>query len=181
MLQPSRRTRCAITYLSMLTVFCIGSPAYGHAALTSSDPENGARLDAAPARVTVNYAEPPTTDSKFSVLDGCDRDVTDSVEILNDTIEATLRDGQPGRWTVEWSVVSAVDGHLTRDNVSFRVSGETDCSQAPGDDGATETAGPVEPTDSGSSLPLVPIAVATAVIIGIAAAIRLSSKPDPNP
>ena len=172
--QPSRRTRCAITYLSMLAVLCIGSPAFGHAALTSSDPEKGARLDAAPEQVTVNYAEPPTSDSKFSVLDGCDRDVTNEVEILNDTIEATMHDGQPGKWTVEWSVVSAVDGHLTRDNVSFQVAGETDCSLA------AETEGPAERTDPGSSLPLVPIGIATAVIVGIAVAIRLSSKPDPN-
>ena len=175
MSQLSRRTRCAITYLSMLTVLCVASPAFGHAAKTTSDPEKGARLDAAPEQVTVKYAEPPTTDSKFTVLDGCDRDVTDTVEILNDTIEATMHDGQPGRWTVEWSVVSAVDGHLTRDDISFRVSGETDCSLA------QETAGPAPRTEPGASLPLVPIGIATAVIVGIAVAIRLSSKPDPNP
>ena len=175
MSQPSRRTRCAISYLSMLAVLSIGSPAFGHAAKTTSDPEKGARLEVAPEQVTVTYAEPPTTDSKFTVLDGCDRDVTNTVEILNDTIEATMHNGQPGKWTVEWSVVSAVDGHLTRDDISFQVKGETDCSLA------QETQGPAPRTEPGSSLPLVPIGIATAVIIGIAVAIRLSSKPDPNP
>lgn len=175
MQQLARRIPRAMTYLSILAILSVGSPAYGHAALTSSDPEKGARLDAAPTQVTVNYAEPPTTNSDFAILDGCDRDVTDSIEILNDTIEATARAGQPGRWTLEWSVVSAVDGHLTRDRVSFQVAGETDCTQAADDEG------PVDRTGSESSLPIVPIAIASAVILAIAIAIRLKSMPDQNP
>jgi copper transport protein len=106
------------------------SPAHGHAALTGSDPQDGAQLSSAPTTVTVSYAEPPTQNSRFAVLDGCERDVAASIEILNDTIEATIGEAQPGEWTVEWSVVSAVDGHLTRDDVAFQVEGKPDCTQA---------------------------------------------------
>lgn len=166
----ARRSWRVVAYLSVLAIVCAASPAFGHAALTSSDPEKGARLDSAPTEVTVSYAEPPTTNSEFAVLDGCDRDVTDSIDILNDTISATVREGQSGTWTVEWSVVSAVDGHLTRDKVSFRVAGEADCSAVAGDEG------PADRTGSESSLPIVPIGIATAVILGIAVAIRLRSN-----
>jgi methionine-rich copper-binding protein CopC len=96
------------------------SPAWGHAALQDSDPGQGARLDAVPPSVIVTYAEPPTNASVFHVFDGCNSDVASDVTVLNDTIEATTDAGQPGRWRVEWRVISAVDGHLTTDAVTFR-------------------------------------------------------------
>lgn len=172
-MEPSaRRIRRVITYISALAVLCTAPPAYGHAALTSSEPKNKARLDAAPTEVTINYAEPPTTNSEFAVLDGCERDVTDSIDILNDTISATLREGQPGTWVVEWAVVSSLDGHLTRDSISFRVPGEPDCAAVADDEG------PADRTGAESSLPIIPIGIATAVILGIAVVLRLRTKPD---
>lgn len=157
--------------ISLLVVVVAAAPAFGHAALTGSNPEDGARLDSAPAEVLVSYAEPPTTNSRFSVLDGCERDVTGEVTILNNEIEATVQDGQPGVWTVEWSVVSAVDGHLTRDSVSFRVRGSADCSAVP-----TEPANDRADDQPASSIPLLPIGAATLVIVGIAIAIRVRSR-----
>lgn len=166
---PARRAFPAVAASFALAV--IATPAWGHAALQSSEPEQGARLEAVPDRVLVSYAEPPTNDSTFAVIDGCGRDVADEVEVLNETIEASVATGQPGRWRVEWSVISAVDGHLTTDEVSFRVVGETDCSAR--GDVPPEASGDI---DEGQSSPLVPIAIAAVVIVGIGAAIRFATR-----
>lgn len=157
--------------LMALSLIGVSAPALGHAALVSSDPKDGATLGIVPITVKVSYAEPPTTDAKFSVTDGCDRDVARKVKVLNQEITADVSSGQPGDWTVEWSVVSAVDGHLTKDSIGFSVRGEPDCEQAAADD---------DPADEGSasSFPIVPVGVATVVILAVAVLIRLRSRTD---
>lgn len=162
--------RAAMCYVvAALTTLCFAPAAWAHAAYNSSEPEPGARLDEPPGEITVSYAEPPTNQSTFQVLDGCDRNVA-SFSVLNDTIEAEIGEAQPGRWRVEWSVVSAVDGHLTRDNFSFTVRGEPDCTQVAAPDGPDDSSG------SDGSGPLVPIAIATAVIVAIGAGVRLATR-----
>jgi methionine-rich copper-binding protein CopC len=153
----------------MIVIVLFSPYAWGHAAFQGSNPEPGSRLDEPPASVVVSYSEPPVTQSSFAVMDGCGDEVSTSFEVLNRTIEAQIGDSQPGRWRVEWSVISAVDGHLTRDNVSFNVKGERDCSQA-----APESNGPG--AGDGGSGALVPIAIASVVILGIAAAVRFATR-----
>lgn len=168
-----RQPRCTVrAVLSIATLIVVASsaPAFGHAALTKSTPKDGAKLDAVPATVEIDYAEPPTTDSRFTVTDGCGRDVARDIEILNQRITAAVDSGQPGDWKVEWSVVSAVDGHLTKDGVAFTVEGQADCDQAAADDT------PTDEESGGSSFPVVPVAVVTLVILGVAMAVRLRSN-----
>ncbi|MDQ4065109.1 MAG: copper resistance protein CopC [Actinomycetota bacterium] len=150
-------------------MIAVPATANAHAAYQSSIPEPRARLDAAPESVTVNYAEPPTTDSVFSVIDGCGRDVAGDVEILNRTIEASIDDAQPGLWTVEWTVLSAVDGHATRDQFRFTVDGEADCTAAAPDDGAAD--GEPAPDASGGSL--VQYLIGAVVLVALAAGVRM--------
>lgn len=160
----------ALLMLGIAMMLVQAGTAWGHAALQSSDPENEARLDAAPPSVIVNYAEPPTKASVFQVFDGCNSDVASDVTILNDTIEATVADGQPGRWRVEWRVISAVDGHLTTDAVAFRVDGEPDCTDVAVDQSTDDEEG------SEGGLPLVPLAIATLVVVAVATVIRVLSR-----
>jgi methionine-rich copper-binding protein CopC len=165
-LGPARRAlMCCLTVV--ITIVAFSPNAWGHAAFQGSEPEPGSRLNEPPARVVVSYSEPPVTQSSFAVLDGCGNEVSTSFEVLNQTIEAPIGESQPGRWRVEWSVISAVDGHLTRDNVFFTVKGERDCSQAaPESDGS-------RPGDGGS---LVPIVIASVVIVVIAAVVRFATR-----
>jgi methionine-rich copper-binding protein CopC len=153
-----------------MSVVASSTPAFAHAALTKATPKDGAKLDAVPETVEINYAEPPTTDTRFSVIDGCGNDVAQNVDVLNQSVTADVSTGQPGDWRVEWSVVSAVDGHLTKDGVAFTVTGEADCDQAAGEDV------PTEDNSEGSNIPVIPIAVATAVILAIAVVLRLRSN-----
>lgn len=159
----------ALLILGMAMTVAQAGIAWPHAALQGSDPEHGARLDETPPSAIVTYAEPPTTASVFHVFDGCSSDVASDVTVLNDTIEATIDEGQPGRWRVEWRVISAVDGHLTTDGVSFRVSGEPDCTDVAVDDSADD-----EPGSQGG-LPLVPLAIATVVVVALATVVRVLS------
>lgn len=165
--------RVAVLSVVVLSVTVVFVPvAWSHAAYQSSDPQPGARVDEPPGEITVAYTEPPTNASTFRVLDGCDRSVAD-FSVLNDTITAQVIDAQPGRWRVEWSVVSAVDGHLTRDNFSFTVRGNADCSQA-----AVPEETDVAPEGEGLGA-LLPIAIASFVIVAVALGVRLAtwSKP----
>ena len=164
---PRLHARTAF-YLAPLLLVVLSAPAFGHAALTGSTPKDGARLDEVPATVEVNYAEPPTTDTKLSVTDGCDRDVARNVEVLNQSVTADVGSGQPGDWKVEWAVVSAVDGHLTRDSVRFKVAGEPDCEQAAADETPTDE-------ESGTTFPIVPVVVATVLILAVALVVRSRS------
>lgn len=169
--------KAASGYGTLLTiVFVLTSPvrpAWGHAALQDSDPSQGARLDAAPPSVIVTYAEPPTNASVFHVFDGCNSDVAADVTVLNNTIEASTESGQPGRWRVEWRVVSAVDGHLTTDAVSFRVAGSPDCS-----DVAIDV--PDDETSDEGGLPLIPIVIVTFIVVAAATVVRLLTKKQPG-
>lgn len=168
-----RHTRCttrAVLSIATLIVVASSAPAFGHAALTKATPKDGARLDRVPGTVQIDYAEPPTTDSKFTVMDGCGRDVARNVEILNQSITADVDSGQPGNWQVEWAVVSAVDGHLTKEGVAFTVEGEADCDRAAAEDI------PTDDEESGSSFPVVPVVIGTLLIVGVAIAVRLRSS-----
>lgn len=168
-MQHSRCAMRAVLSMTVLIVVATSAPAFAHAALTKATPKNGVTLDAVPPAVVIEYAEPPTTDSRFKVIDGCGRDVARNVEILNQQITADTDSGQPGEWKVEWSVVSAVDGHLTKDGVAFNVAGEADCEQVAADDTPTDE-------ESGSTFPVVPVAVATLLILGVALVVRSRSN-----
>jgi copper resistance protein C len=172
-MQYSRRTaRAAVPIASaFVLVAVLGAPAFGHAALTGSTPKKGSTVDEVPASVEVSYAEPPTTDSRFTVTDGCGNDVASNVEVLNQSITADTASGQPGQWTIEWAVVSAVDGHATKDSLSFTVEGDTDCTQAGSTPPAEEGGG-----DQQTSFPVLPIAAGTILIIGVALLVRSRSN-----
>jgi len=159
----------AVTALVLLSL--VAAPrAFGHAERAATTPEVGARVDEVPDTVSVSYTEPPAGNPVFRVIDGCGNDVVDELKVQNQTIDASLLDGQPGRWNVEWTVISGVDGHDTRDSYSFRVAGRRDCTQAapepaPDDDGASDGSG----SSAGS---LIPIAIGGVVLAGLALFLR---------
>ena len=169
-----RAAGAALVTLSAVVVVGTAAPAWGHATLEGSEPAAGAKVDAVPATVGMSFAEPPTKDSKVTITDGCKRDVAGTLDILNSEIDATVVAGaQPGRWRVEATVVSAVDGHATTSDFSFRVTGTADCSMPT--ERPTEQAAP--PNEDSSSLPVVPLAVATAALVGVALLARMRTKP----
>lgn len=107
------------------------TPAFAHAELKSSTPQRGASLDRPPGDLVMDFTEPPTASASVVVTDGCKQDVAGEVETEGTELRATLDDGEPGRWKVEFDVVSGLDGHPTSGSFAFDVAGERDCRAAP--------------------------------------------------
>ena len=144
--------------------------ASAHAQFLGSDPKPGARLDAAPTSMTIDFSEPPISGDNLVVEDGCGNDVVTRADVEEKSLVAELAGGQPGKWKVSLRVVSAVDGHPTEKSFSFTVQGEADCTKETG------APPPREKGDSGSSAPIViGLGVATVVVVGAALVLRKRS------
>ena len=135
-LQVALRTGFA-ALLGAVFAAVLASPAAAHAGLSSSDPAEGAMLDAAPASVTMSFTEPPDADlSTVAVLDstGAELDTPPAERgapprSLTVALPAGLGDGV---YTVSWRVVSEADGHLTVGVFTFGVGVDPGHAAAPG-------------------------------------------------
>lgn len=147
------------------------TPALAHAERSASSPREGATSATAPEVLRLTFTEPPTGDANVAVLDGCKRDVVADVEVQNFEITATLETGQPGRWSVQTNVISAIDGHNTRDRWTFDVRGEADCS-APETDLPDGAADDDDDGDSRSSVPLLLLGGGTLALLVLGLMLR---------
>ena len=153
------------------------APAYAHAGLVSSDPEEGATLDTAPTSIRLTFneevGEPAFVtvkgpDGKPQQLDDPSLDGEVVTQALDPDTESAVHPG--GEWTVAYRVVS-VDGHTVQGHVRFRVTGEApDRTQSSGEPGTpTATPRPSSNTDSddegsGNAAPIV-LASSLAVLL----------------
>ena len=165
-------TRLTIVLIAglYLAVGTMTTPARAHAERVASKPEADAKLSEAPTSLSIDFSEPPTGDANLVVMDGCDNDVVDEITVENMNVSASLGEGQPGKWVVRSTVVSGIDGHETTDSWSFSVIGQKDCS-APNDDEPTDAEGD-DGDDEDSSFPIVPVAIGTLAVVGIALLLR---------
>lgn len=154
--------------VGMMSALSIGV-AWAHAERLRSVPEQGTKLDKAPAELSIDFTEPPTGDANLVVMDGCETDVVQELQVQDTSVSASLAEGQPGTWVVRSTVVSGVDGHQTNDSWSFTVKGSKDCS-APSE--ATDQARDEGDSEDESSLPVVPVAIGAVAVLGIALLLR---------
>jgi methionine-rich copper-binding protein CopC len=166
-----RFARCLITLAALVGVLGPQS-AFAHGEYTSSTPEKGAKLDAVPSEVVVSFSEAPVDANTFVVKDGCGRDVVNTATVEGRKILATTSAGQPGAWLAEWDIVSAEDGHPSSGSLSFRVTGQPDCSKDTG--GGQGRAAPEGGGGSGTILLI--LAGATVVLVVLAVAFRGKSQ-----
>jgi copper resistance protein C len=171
-----RRLLPRLAFAACGALVALGSlvgPASAHAERIRSEPEEGVKLDAAPAELSISFTEPPTGDANLIVMDGCENDVVQDIHVENMSVSASLGEGQPGTWVVRSTVVSLVDGHQTQDSWTFAVKGSKDCS-APNDTGGEQArAAGDEDEDDTSSFPVLPVAIGAVVILGLAALLRV--------
>lgn len=130
---PTGRPLTASALLATLTGLFFGlmlvcaAPASAHAALTGSDPQDGAVVDAAPQNVTLSFSESVSlSDDAIRVLDpsGARAD-TGGPRAVGDGKAAryavTLHSGLPdGTYTVAWQAVSA-DSHPVSGAFTFSI------------------------------------------------------------
>ncbi|WP_309062709.1 copper resistance protein CopC, partial [Streptomyces sp.] len=107
------------------------APASAHAALTGSDPRQGAVVDRAPTQVSLTFSEPvAVSDDAVRVLDpkGKRVDKGDPVNPSGTTYSVRLLSGLPdGTYTVAYQVVSA-DSHPVAGAFTFSIGAPSETS-----------------------------------------------------
>jgi len=175
-----RRPALLAALLTLLVLLGSAAPASAHAALSGTDPRDGAVLKSAPRQLTLSFTE------SVGLLDG-------SVRLLgpdnrrvrvgearhapdgDDRVSVTLPDGlRTGTYTVAWRVVSA-DSHPVSGAFSFSI-GKPSRTTAAADPGPPEH--PV--TKALHTLARHLAYLAVALLLGTAAFIAVCRPPDPG-
>lgn len=139
----------------LLGLAVIGAPAaHAHADLTRSDPADGATLDRAPERITLEFSEdllPETVRIVAMVTGG------DPLPVPEPTVEDNVArmawpvDAPGGAYTVSYRVVSQ-DGHPITGSISFSYAGSgAAASSAPPTAGSASPSGSAAPSPDGSA------------------------------
>ena len=175
--------RCGVVVTAAAALaLSICAPALGHADVEETTPSANSRVGKPPREVKLVLAEPPGPGSTLQVRDGCRTNVVEDVmaDEEQSILSGVLSRGEPGRWRVRFESVSAVDGHFVRGGFKFTVAGKHRCREkgGRGDGGSNRqsrpNAGPRGDSDN-SSLPVVPLALGTAALVGIALVARRST------
>ncbi|GGX16307.1 copper resistance CopC/CopD family protein [Streptomyces lomondensis] len=125
---PTIAPRVRALVLLLLAAACAllagAGPASAHAAVTGSDPGQGAVVDKAPARITLTFSEQVAmSDDSLRVLDpeGKRVDTGKPSDVSGTTYAVRLRSGLPdGTYTVAYQVVSA-DSHPVAGAYTFSI------------------------------------------------------------
>jgi methionine-rich copper-binding protein CopC len=124
------RNRLLLTSAAVLAAALCGpaSLALAHVRPQTTSPTAGARLDASPAQITLNYDGVYVPNgSSVSVLDGTGAPVPTAQDPPASSPRATTlhpaSDLPPGPYTVDWTTVDSQDGHEAQGFYTFVVNG----------------------------------------------------------
>ncbi|MGW2897100.1 copper resistance CopC/CopD family protein [Streptomyces sp. NPDC001212] len=133
---PRFRTLMLLLMAVVGVLLAGAAPASAHAALTGSDPQQGAVVDKAPAQVSLTFSEQVAmSDDSLRVLDpkGNRVDAGKPANVSGTTYAVRLRSGLPdGTYTVAYQVVSA-DSHPVGGAYTFSIGAPSKTSAAVGD------------------------------------------------
>lgn len=183
---PSRDARLRRRLTLMLAVvisalaLMLAPPASAHTDLVVSDPADGARLDAAPAEVTLTFNESmsPRLATVTLRIGGADlgelevrQGATTSALVATIPEERVPTGRALPTWTISYRVTS-VDGHPVEGRLSFRstlAKDEAGASSAPSPRSAPQSSQRQrEEPESGSSGSAVTVALAGTALVGLA-------------
>ncbi|MEV0852469.1 copper resistance CopC family protein [Nocardia fluminea] len=145
-------------------------PAAAHAGLSGSDPAEGARIDSAPARVTLTFNEAIQLSFASLTVVGPDGAHYEGGDLRADgsDLSTDLRAlGAAGQYTVGFRVVSE-DGHPIQGSYNFELTRAVTAAPA-ATDAATPAAVPVavaESEDDSAAVPVWILAVGAIVLVG---------------
>ena len=121
---PRVRTLVLLLLAAACALLAGAGPASAHAAVTGSDPGQGAVVDKAPARITLTFSEQVAlSDDSLRVLDpeGKRVDTAEPANVSGTTYAVPLHSGLPdGTYTVAYQVVSA-DSHPVAGAYTFSI------------------------------------------------------------
>jgi hypothetical protein len=151
--------------LAVLAVLVGMSPAWAHAELESSDPQDGEILASAPALISFTFGEQILSEGNAVTLTDVAADTrleVGPVEVDGDTVSVAWPQSSPaGEFRAAYRVVSA-DGHPIAGTVTFTVEqavGAVEASPVPASASPTASASPnapASPNASATSLPASP-------------------------
>lgn len=176
----ARYSRMMLTLRWLATIFAVvlasvltAIPAFAHAALISSDPANGAQLDASPARITLTFNQDVEPQFATVTVSGPDGTAYADGAVRVDGPDAVIDVkplGPAASYVVAYRVISA-DGHPITGQYTFEV---TEVAPAPANSAAPATAQPsaAEPASYDQGFP-VWIAVAVTVVLAAVALVMV--------
>jgi len=98
--------------------------AWGHAKLLSTSPAAGAQLDAAPKALTLKFNEAVQLGALKLSVEGKDVPLTlDRGAAAAPQVTVALPALASGTYQVQWSALTADDGHVVKGSFSFVVAG----------------------------------------------------------
>ncbi|MFD9980180.1 copper resistance protein CopC [Streptomyces massasporeus] len=128
---PRVRTLVLLLLAAACALLAGAGPASAHAAVTGSDPGQGAVVDKAPARITLTFSEQVAlSDDSLRVLDpeGKRVDTAKPATVSGTTYAVPLHSGLPdGTYTVAYQVVSA-DSHPVAGAYTFSIGAPSETS-----------------------------------------------------
>lgn len=124
------RLRALATSALVVLLLLVPISVWAHAEIVLASPGPGIGLAQAPAAVVIKLSEPLNVAvSRIEVLDGSGTDVasgmTDGVPGDEAAMQRELGLLEPGPYTVRWTSVSALDGHVLRGSYRFGVGTAT--------------------------------------------------------
>src|SRR6476469_7207202 len=125
----NRRIGAGLFFALLLSLGLLGT-AQAHAKLVSSDPAAGARLTAAPSKVTLVFSEAISdkeSDSNFTVTDEQGATVgtgkLDTNDLDHKTLSGALKSGLgDGLYTVKWNALTPDDNGHSEGSFTFGVN-----------------------------------------------------------
>jgi methionine-rich copper-binding protein CopC len=110
--------------LFALSLSVAAAPCFAHAKLESSTPAGNAQLAAAPQTLMLKFNEAATIAVLKLISAGKEIPIpVDKSAKPDRTFTFSLPRLAPGSYTVQWSVVAADDGHVTKGSFSFTITG----------------------------------------------------------
>jgi copper transport protein len=132
-LQHGRRGAAVLGLLLLALVLLPAAPASAHAVLVSSDPADGARVEAAPAAVRLTFDEAVTVPPDAAVVLSSTGDTVSrgAPHLAGRVLVVPLEASVPaGVYSVSWRVVSA-DSHVVTGSIRFGVQRDATAVEGP--------------------------------------------------
>lgn len=162
---------CILALLGALAVVAASSmtPALAHDALESSQPANGAKLNAAPSEIVLTF-EGEILNGIASVAalnsDGKQVPLTDPT-VGKTVVSVPWPTGTPpGSYTVAWRIVGS-DAHPISDTFDFSYTSASSTPAAPASSAAAATPDPTPTSTTSSTSSAAPLVVGVGILIGL--------------
>lgn len=165
-------TGLVIAFALSVTGGLLAGPAAAHADLVSSDPTDGAVLQAPPAAITLTFSDPLFVDSvQMSLVTADGVVVASEPPVVADTSVSLAWPAAagPGSYEVGYRVVSE-DGHPVSGSVAFTVEASAQSAQPTAAPTPTSSPAAASATPSDAATNLVPLVVAILAAAGVAVA-----------